>query len=249
MMDGEIRNTPTVVDHAAMDDQSRERIVPAIHGWQTVEPDPALELELADRLRREHSREELLDLASKHAHGDNDHDARMRRATWRALARRFGNGVRVGRGAIMKHPETFEIGDGVYIGEQVFIQGRYDGRCVLGNFVWIGPQSYLDARDLVIEDYVGWGPGAKVLGSQHTGVPADLPVVQTDLRIEPVRVCAWADIGVNAVILPGITVGKGAIVGAGAVVTEDVPAFAIVAGVPARFLRWRDGRTEQAPHE
>jgi acetyltransferase-like isoleucine patch superfamily enzyme len=59
---------------------------------------------------------------------------------------------------------------------------------------------------------------------------------------------AWADIGTKAVLLPGVTVGKGAIVGAGAVVTKDVPPFAIVvivSGVPARFVRWREGH-EQA---
>jgi acetyltransferase-like isoleucine patch superfamily enzyme len=55
-----------------------------------------------------------------------------------------------------------------------------------------------------------------------------------------VRICAWADIGVNAVILPGITIGRGAIVGAGSVVTADVEPFTIVAGVPARFSRRRD---------
>jgi len=165
----------------------------------------------------------------------------MRRAVWRALTKRFGHGIRIGRGALAKHPETFEIGDGVVIGEQAFIQGRFDGRCVIGAHTWIGPHSYLDARDLVIEDSVGWGPGAKVLGSQHTGRPVDVPIMQTDLRIEPVRVGAWSDIGVNAVLLPGVTIGKGAIVGAGAVVTSDVPAFAVVVGVPARFLKWRDG--------
>jgi acetyltransferase-like isoleucine patch superfamily enzyme len=164
----------------------------------------------------------------------------MRRVTWRALARSFGHGVRIGRGAMAIHPETFDIGDGVFIGEQAIIQGRFDGHCTIGSHTWIGPQSYFDARDLIIEEYVGWGPGAKVLGSHHTGLPTDIPIIQTDLDIRPVHVCAWADIGVNAVVMPGVTVGKGAIVGAGAVVTHDVAPFTIVAGVPARFLRHRD---------
>jgi acetyltransferase-like isoleucine patch superfamily enzyme len=104
----------------------------------------------------------------------------------------------------------------------------------------------MDARDLVLEEYVGWGPGAKILGSAHTASPADIPIVHTDLEIKPVRIAAWADIGTNSTILPGVTVGKGAIVGAGAVVTHDVAPFAIVAGVPARFMRWRDGAPESA---
>ena len=56
-------------------------------------------------------------------------------------------------------------------------------------------------------------------------IPSDVPVIQTDLEIRPVHVQAWADIGTNAVLLPGVTVGKGAIVGAGAVVTHDVEPF------------------------
>ncbi len=72
-------------------------------------------------------------------------------------------------------------------------------------------------------------------------MPADVPIVHTDLEIKPVRIGAWADIGTNATILPGVTIGKGAIVGAGAVVTHDVEPFAVVAGVPARFLHWREG--------
>ena len=87
---------------------------------------------------------------------------------------------------------------------------------------------------------MGWGPGAKVLGSTHSGLPNDVPIIETNLTIRPVRIRAWSDIGVNAVVLPGVTIGKGAIVGAGAVVAEDVEPFTIVAGVPARLLRRRE---------
>ena len=217
------------------------RIVPAVHGRREIAPDPPYEASLGDGLRARYSREALLELYSRFAQNEGDFDALMRRAIWRAIARTVGDGLRVGRGVATTHLETFTVGRGVFIGDHAILQGRFDGTCTIGDAVWIGPQSYFDARHLVIEDHVGWGPGAKVLGSMHTGIPADIPIVQTDLAIEPVRIGAWADIGVNAVILPGVTIGRGAIVGAGAVVTEDVAPFSIVAGVPARFLRWREG--------
>jgi len=132
------------------------RIVPAVHGRQEVTSDPADDLALAEGLREDHSHADLLDLASKYAYGLNENDVRMRRAVWRALTRRFGHGIRIGRGALVTHPETFEIGDGVFIGEHVLIQGRFDGRCVIGDHTWIGPQSCFDAGDLVIEEHVGW---------------------------------------------------------------------------------------------
>jgi len=91
-----------------------------------------------------------------------------------------------------------------------------------------------------MDDYVGWGPGAKVLGSTHTGEPIDVPIIATSLVVKPVVIGYGADVGTNATILPGVRVGAHAIVGAGAVVTSDVPDYAIVAGVPARIMRFRN---------
>ena len=224
-----------------LETEHRVRIVRAVHGRREIQPDAAFEIGLSAELGRQYAAEALIELYAGFALGDGHIDLLMRRAIWRALAARFGDGVHVGSGVGFKHPETFEVGHGVFIGAQAYLQGRFDGRCVIGDHVWIGPQSYLDARDLVIEEYVGWGPGAKVLGSTHTGIPVDVPVIETDLEIRPVRIEAWSDIGTNAVVLPGVTVGRGSLVGAGAVVTTDVPPFAVVAGVPARFLRWREG--------
>jgi acetyltransferase-like isoleucine patch superfamily enzyme len=217
------------------------RIVASVHGTQELQSDPEFEMGMADHLREKYSREGLIELYARFSNSEAGFDVVMRRVIWRAIARQFGHGIQIGGNVGFKHLETFEIGNKVFIGSQSYLQGRFDGKCVIGNYVWIGPQSYFDARELIIEDFVGWGPGAKVLGSSHTGLPIDVPIIKTGLEIKPVKIETGADIGMNAVILPGVTVGKGSIVGAGAVVTKDVPPYAIVAGVPARFRRWRDG--------
>jgi acetyltransferase-like isoleucine patch superfamily enzyme len=217
------------------------REVPATFGRKEVRPDPAWEWEFAATLRQKHSREELHAMYSRFSAGESDLDALMRRVLVRAMCRRVGHALQVGAGVVFKHPETMEFGDAVFIGAQTMIQGRFDGTCKIGNHVWIGPQAYFDARALELEDYVGWGPGAKVLGSAHTGEPVDAPIISTALVIKPVFVGFGADVGMNASILPGVSIGANAIVGAGAVVTNDIPEFAIAAGVPARVLRSRLG--------
>jgi acetyltransferase-like isoleucine patch superfamily enzyme len=219
------------------------RIVAAAHGRRAVVPDPRHEIELAAELKEHYDRGVLYELYSRFQPREGYIDALMRRACLRALARRFGNGVTIGCNVSIRHPETIEFGDGVWIGEQTVIHGRFDGHCVIGEGTWIGPHSYSDGRDLVMGECVGWGPGAKLLGSMHTGEPVEEPIIRTPLRIAPVRIEAWADIGVNATLLPGVTLGQGCIVGAGAVVSRDVPAFVKVAGVPARVI----GRRKSCP--
>lgn len=215
------------------------RIVKAIHGLKAVEPDPAFEAEMARALFEELGRERVMEIYARFSVGEDPFSQRMRRIAVKAVARSCGDGLQVAPNVGFKHLETMDFGRACFLGAGAYLQGRFDGRCVVGDNVWIGPGAYFDARDLVLERHVGWGPGAKVLGSVHTGIPVEAPIVQTDLEIKPVRVEAEADIGTNAVLLPGVTVGKGAIVGAGAVVTKDVPPYAIVAGVPATFRRWR----------
>lgn len=215
------------------------RKVEATFGRKATRPDPAWELEFAASLRKEQSPEALMALFGRFRDGEAAFDYLMRRVLMHALCKSAGNDLQVGPNVVLKHPETMEIGNSVFIGAQAMIQGRFDGSCQIGNHVWIGPQAYFDARNLVLEDYVGWGPGAKVLGSQHTGEPVDVPIIATPLNIKPVVIGTGADIGTNASVLPGVRVGANSIIGAGAVVSKDIPDYAIAAGVPARVLRSR----------
>jgi acetyltransferase-like isoleucine patch superfamily enzyme len=212
------------------------REVQATFGRRASGEDLAWERDFAAHLRATQSREELVALFARFRGGENALDGIMRRVLLRALCKSAGSDIQVEPNVVLKHPETMEFGDSVFIGAQAMIQGRFDGTCRIGSHVWIGPQAYFDARDLVLEGYVGWGPAARVLGSAHTGVPVGEPIIKTSLIIKPVRIGFGADIGMNASILPGIRVGAHSIIGAGAVVTHDVPEYAIVAGVPARII-------------
>lgn len=218
-------------------------LVRPTHGLKPVAADPAFECDFARYLRDSLDMPALAALYDRFADGAGTFDLTMRRIVWRALGVTLGDSVVIGRGVRLRDAATCTIGSGVVIGDGAVLQGRHDGVCRIGDRVWIGPQAFIDGRDLVIEDDVGVGPGVRIIGSQHTGLPAHLPVVATDLDTRPIRIEAGADIGAAAVILPGVTIGRGAIVGAGAVVSRDVPAGAVAAGVPARSRRQRKVRT------
>jgi acetyltransferase-like isoleucine patch superfamily enzyme len=152
-----------------------------------------------------------------------------------------GAGVVFEPGALIFHPENVEIGDDVYVGHYAILKGYHRNRMRIGARSWIGQQAFLHAAGgLEIGVRVGIGPGVKIITSSHE-LPSDVaaPVMDGALRLAPVVLEDGCDLGIGAVILPGVRVGRGAVVGAGAVVTADVPAGAIVAGVPARVLRYR----------
>ena len=153
---------------------------------------------------------------------------------------RVGSGTLFEDGVRIWHPETVEIGNGVYVGHETMLKGYHNSRMVIGDGTWIGQMCFFhSAGGLFIGADVGIGPCVKILTSSHRLDQRDRPILHSDIVFAAVNIEDGADIGVGAVILPGVRVGAGAQIAAGAVVTEDVPPYAIVTGVPARFLRSR----------
>lgn len=111
------------------------------------------------------------------------------------------------------NPQGIRIGCNTVVGDGVFLDGRHD--LVIGNNVSI-------ATDVM------------VYNSQH-----DLDSRDFNATEEPVIIEDYVFIGPRAIILPGVTIGKGACIAAGAVVTKDIPPYHIVGGVPAQFIRER----------
>ena len=217
----------------------KSRIVKATHGTKTFIQDSPAEKNFASHLRKTLSTEEIQELFSRYCEGLSEYDFTMRRIIWKALAKKVGDGLRIGVGVRFKHLETFSFGKNVFIGDSVHLHGRHDGEAYFGDGCWIGPQTFIDARCLKISRKVGLGPSVRILGSTHTGLPIEEPVIETDLEIKPVFIGENADIGTGAIILPGVKISKGAIVGAGAVVNKDIKAFEVVAGVPAKTIKKR----------
>ena len=159
---------------------------------------------------------------------------------WLGHLAKLGENAIIETGVRIFHPENVEVGANAFIGHDTLIDGYYKGRVTIGEGTWIGPLGYLHgAGFLEIGRAVGIGPRVTVFTSEHELTQPDLPVLHADLSFAAVRIADGADIGAAATLLPGVSIGEGAVVGAGAVVTRDVPPGAIVAGNPARFLRLR----------
>ena len=153
----------------------------------------------------------------------------------------IGPGIIFEEGVKIWHPETVSIGTNTYIGHHSLLKGHPQGKMTIGENTWIGQEVFFhSAGNLRIGNEVGIGPRVMILTSSHEEAGRNLAILHSPLKFAPVVIEDHADIGIGAIVLPGVTVGKGAQVGAGSVVTKNVPAYAVVAGNPARILRIRE---------
>lgn len=149
--------------------------------------------------------------------------------------------VALGDDVTIHHPELVNlygcaVGTQTRIGAFVEIQRG----AVVGARCKISSHSFI-CEGVHIEDGVFIGHGVMFTNDRYPRAVdgSGRPQTTADWTLEPTRVRRGASIGSNVTILPGVTIGEGALVGAGSVVTRDVPDDAIVAGVPARVV----GRT------
>lgn len=126
------------------------------------------------------------------------------------------------------------IGDNVKIGAFVEIQKN----AVVGNNCKISSHTFI-CEGVTIEDEAFIGHGVAFINDTYPRSTAGGRLqTEADWKVEPTLVKKGASIGSGATILSKVTIGENAIVGAGSVVTKDVPANAVVAGNPARVLRF-----------
>lgn len=147
----------------------------------------------------------------------------------------IASSVKLGSGVVIHHPDLVNlygcsVGDDTKIGAFVEIQKN----AVVGSRCKISSHTFI-CEGVTVEDEVFVGHGVMFINDRHPRA-AVAGRIQTadDWTVVPTRVRTGASIGSGAVILCGITIGSRAMVGAGAVVTHDVPDDAVVAGVPAR---------------
>lgn len=113
-------------------------------------------------------------------------------------------------------------------------------RIAIGHDVWIGPNAcLLGAGGITIGNYVMIANNVSILSTDHAFDDPARPMMRQGNVQRPVVIENDVWLGANVVVMPGVCIGSGSIVGAGAVVTHDVPPYAIVGGVPAKVIKYR----------
>jgi acetyltransferase-like isoleucine patch superfamily enzyme len=191
----------------------------------------------------------------------------LRRRFYKSILNRMGRGVIIGAGTQLHHARKIALGDRVAVAYRCLLDARGDSNegITIGDDVTIGRNTGLICKngDIRIGSNVGIGAnisihavdgnrieiGDNVIIAPYTYVGAtmyntdrtDIPItLQGPKPLGGVRVEDNVWLGANVIIFDGITIGRDAIVGAGAVVTRDVPPYAVALGVPAKVVKMRN---------
>lgn len=117
---------------------------------------------------------------------------------------------------------------------------KFDSDITIGDYSGIGVDCRIGGN-VTIGDHVMMGPECVFLPHNHKFDRLDIPMCEQGFsESKPIHIGNDVWIGTRVIIMPGVTVGNHSIIGAGAVVTKDVPEYAIVGGVPARVLKMRN---------
>lgn len=114
-----------------------------------------------------------------------------------------------------------KVGKNVFIGPDVYFDVEFAKHITIESDVFIAPHSTIFAHRRMIDDYH--------VGDKYSKYPH---------KPLPVLIKRGAAVGINALIIPGVTIGEGSVIGAGSVVTKDVPDWCVVAGSPSRVIRY-----------
>ena len=140
---------------------------------------------------------------------------------YRLMCSSMGNNVSLSRGIRVRFPERLKIGNNVAINNDVWINAA--GNVEIGNNTLIGPKVVIHSAN-------------------HKFDQLDIPIRTQGHVMKEVIIEEDIWIGAAAIILPGVKIGKGSVIAAGAVVTKDVPPFSIAMGVPAQVKKSRSAR-------
>ena len=170
----------------------------------------------------------------------------LRLLAWRWLFKACGS-ARFSTGLSLAGCRTMRIGNGVRIGRGCFVTAT-DGELVLHDNVALSPNVHVgaDAGRIEIGAHTAVGPGTVIRAANHCIARKDVPIMHQGHVPGQIVIEEDVWIGANCVITPDVRIGRGAVVGAGAVVTRNVAPFSIVGGVPAKLIGMR-GQGNQ-PH-
>lgn len=139
--------------------------------------------------------------------------------------------------------DHISIGNGSRIDSFVKLEGGT--RLSIGRYVHIASFAHLNigGGTLIIRDYAAVASGAKIISGSNQrdaqSMSASAPANLQRVRLNTTRLGEYSCVLCNAVVLPGITLGEGAILAAGAVATKDIPDWEVWGGIPARFMSKR----------